>query len=181
MKSFIALITTGMLLAQDQPRKAAAEAEAKARAAAQAAEAAQAKPNVTTPGVPKPEVPKPEVSKPKLPGIGKPKVNRDVARVGKLKEAAIGVPTGSPLTVAVKGADGKTEKLFGRMGNVTNDGFTMQTVSGGDLQERQLSFSDVSSMKQGPKQSKLQQIRGPLLGVMSLMTLAGTVIAIVRR
>lgn len=137
--------------------------------------------NVPTAGTPAVPSAGAKLKKPKLPGFGKPKVDRDVARIGKLKEAAIGVPAGSPLTVGVKGPDGKVEKIYGRMGDVTNEGLTIKSLRGGNLEDVKVDFKDLASMKQGPKQSKLKQLTGPVMGAMSLATLAGTVIAIVKK
>ncbi len=170
MRNLLAVFTVGLVLAQQQP----------------SIPEEKSVPTVKTPdgkvvkvkAVEKPEAPK--VKKPKF-GFGKPKADRDLLRMGKMKEMAIGVPQGSPLTVGVKGADGKTEKLYGRMGNVTNEGFSMQTLRGGNLENMNLDFKDVASMKPGAKPSRMQQLKGPLLGAMSLMTLAGTVIAIVKK
>lgn len=195
MRNILAILTTSVLLAQQQPTTADLPVkESDAEKVRVKVPPQPATPPVVvdpkTGKVPKkPAIPAtpnvPDVAakakKPKLPKLKKPKGDRDLARLGKLKETALGVPSGSPLTVGMKGPDGKVQKIYGRMSDVNNDGFTMKTIRDGNLEDMKVDFKDVASVKQGAKQSKLKQMTGPVLGVMSLATLAGTIISIAKK
>lgn len=112
---------------------------------------------------------------------GQQPVKVSLPKLGKLKEQALGIPAGSPLTVQLAGSDGKKKSVFGRMGNLTNDGFSLKTISNGNLEDLNVNFADVQKLKPGPKQGLIKRVSTPLLAGMSLATLAGTVVAIVKK
>ena len=69
------------------------------------------------------------------------------AKPSALKEQLIGMPAGS--TVEVKLAN--KQKLKGRLGQLSDDGFEVQTVKDGKVSVEKVAFSEVKSVKQKGK------------------------------
>jgi len=60
-----------------------------------------------------------------------------------IKERILGVPPGTMIEVRLL----NKQKLRGRLGEVTNEGFTLQTAQGNKIETQQVAFGDVKSVK----------------------------------
>ncbi len=60
-----------------------------------------------------------------------------------LKEKVIEIPPQTIVEVTLK----DKEKIRGRLGEISNEAFTVKVASGDTLQDRQIAFKDVKSMK----------------------------------
>lgn len=60
-----------------------------------------------------------------------------------LKEKVLEIPAGSMVEVRLK----SKEKLRGRLGEVSNEGFTVKLAKGNKIEDRKLAFEDVKSFK----------------------------------
>jgi len=61
-----------------------------------------------------------------------------------LKEQVIQIPAGSQVEVRLL----NQERFRGRLGDVSDEGFTVQIAKGNQIETRKLAFGDVKSMKQ---------------------------------
>src|SRR5205823_6265959 len=59
------------------------------------------------------------------------------------KKEALAVPLGSVIEVRLKG----NEKIRGRMGEVSEEGFVVQTAQNGKLENQKITFTDLKSIK----------------------------------
>lgn len=66
----------------------------------------------------------------------------DTQRESRVKEQALALPAGSSVFVRLLNHD----LLHGRMGPVTDQGFSLQYVNGGKIEERTVAFMDVRSI-----------------------------------
>jgi hypothetical protein len=104
------------------------------------------------------------------------RTQKNLEKRSKLLERALGIPTGSPVAVRLQ----SNEKLWGRIGEVSNEGFGLQTVKDAKIENRKISFNELESIKIAPKTSKLRSMTKAALGVMSVLTLAGTLANLTR-
>lgn len=63
---------------------------------------------------------------------------------------------------------------------MSNEGFGLQTVKDAKIENRKISFNELESIKIAPKTSKLRSMTKAALGVMSVLTLAGTLANLTR-
>ncbi len=66
-----------------------------------------------------------------------------VAQKPTLQEKVLEIPPGSRVQVRLK----NKEKLRGRLGEVSNEGFVLQYARGNQIEERKISFDEVKSLK----------------------------------
>jgi hypothetical protein len=76
------------------------------------------------------------------PGAGPAAAKTAADRVGKLKQKVLNVPEGSVVQVHTRGK----ENLRGRVGPVSDEGFTLKTVMGDKVVDRQLRFDETKSI-----------------------------------
>lgn len=105
-----------------------------------------------------------------------PRTQNDTGKVSKLMEKALGIPAGSPVEARLQ----SKEKLWGRMAGVSDDGVDLRFVKDGKFESRKIPFSELQSIKLAQKMSKRATAMKVGLGVMSLMTLAGTILNLTR-
>ena len=60
-----------------------------------------------------------------------------------LRERVLKIPAGAIVVVRLR----NKEKVKGRMGEVTNEAFTVQTATGNEIEKRTVSFDEVKSIK----------------------------------
>jgi hypothetical protein len=60
-----------------------------------------------------------------------------------VRERVLKIPAGAIVVVRLR----NKEKVKGRMGEVTNEAFTVQTAKGNEIEKRTVSFADVKSIK----------------------------------
>jgi hypothetical protein len=76
--------------------------------------------------------------------------NKDQIRV---KEQALAIPSGWPVQVKLNSSD----RVHGRMGQITDQGFVVQAVTAGKIEERTIAFTDVKKISNGPPTSTKQK------------------------
>ena len=92
--------------------------------------------------------------------------------LGKLKSRLINVPTGSPLTVRTR--DGA--RVSGKLVEMTNDAVQIQALSGGNIENRTLAYTDIAGLSVGPRKGGMSKLK-PLLTAMSLLGTVGSLTA----
>ena len=67
----------------------------------------------------------------------------DASSKPTLKEKILKIPAGSTIEVKLK----SKEKLRGRLGDITNEGFLIKTAHGNQIEEKKIGFDQVKSLK----------------------------------
>jgi hypothetical protein len=111
-------------------------------------------------------------------GAGAQTVNqRPAMDPGKLKAMLINVPTGSPLRVRTR--DGV--EVAGKPTELSNDGLQMQALVNGNIENRSMTFSEISGLKTGAQKTGPMAKLSPVLTIIGLVGTAGALTAAIRK
>lgn len=91
-----------------------------------------------------------------------------------IKEQVLQIAVGTPTEVRLQ----NKEKLRGRMGTISDEGFVLQVAKGNQIEDRTISFTDVRSLKKREGWSTGTKIAvGVLAGLGAFMLVALVVVA----
>jgi hypothetical protein len=88
-----------------------------------------------------------------------------------VKEQVIQIPAGSQVEVRLL----NKERFRGRLGDVSNEGFTVQTAQGNRIETRKVAFSDAKSVKAIERGKKRNILLGAGVALVFLFVLAVTI------
>jgi hypothetical protein len=114
---------------------------------------------------------------PSKPAIARNALDQTPAeRTASLKQQVVGIPAGT--VIEVKFQQKGSEKITGRLGSITGEGFEVQTVRSGQISSQKVAFADVKSVKEKHGMSVVTKaliVTGIVVG--ALAALGGILIA----
>ena len=91
-----------------------------------------------------------------------------------LKRKVLEIPAGSPVEIKLK----TKEKMRGRLGDVSDDGFQIKVANGSTIEDRKLTFQQVSSVKKTGGASTKKIVGYSALGVGITIAVAAVVLVV---